>query len=356
MLTIAMLGMAAPAGAGDFIPGIDVSRWQGDINWTSVKNSGIQFAFAKATEGVDFVDIEYHQNMQGARAAGVYIGPYHFCRIDSLNGVPFTSYDGAPFLPGTNPYIDAVSEANDFIDAIRPYYRTGQHLPPVADVERQPDFATIALERAFVSNWVQLFSDTVDNALGVRPIVYTSRSSANTYFTSNVAAGHELWISWWKGTGTTSPPLQSDTPLWNRWLFWQWTESGTTPGIAGDVDQDVFEGTPEELAALLLGKDDSIPGDFNRDGAVDSADYVLWRNALGNKVPLYTAVDANGNALADAADFGIWQANYGRTLGSGAAPPAGVHTIPEPSSGFSVALLILLLGGARSRVLFQCGE
>ncbi len=116
----AAASLNASRACAQFIPGIDVSRHQGLINWTSVKNSGVQFAFAKATEGVDFVDIRYHTNMQGARAAGVYIGPYHFCRIDSKNGVKFTSYDGQPFVPGSAPYEDAVSEANDFLEAILP--------------------------------------------------------------------------------------------------------------------------------------------------------------------------------------------------------------------------------------------
>ena len=85
-----------------------------------LRTRGIDFAFTKATEGVDFVDSRFHVNMQGARAAGVPIGPYHFCRLDSF---------------ATNP-LDPVNEANDFLEAILPYYQTGQHLPPVADVER----------------------------------------------------------------------------------------------------------------------------------------------------------------------------------------------------------------------------
>ena len=108
-----------------------------------------------------------------------------------------------------------------------PIYLAGQYLPPVADVEGLPDFNSTSLEKTFISNWVQLFSDTVNNALGIRPIIYTSKSGANTYYTSTVAAAHKLWIAWWKGTGTTSPPLQSDTPLWNRWSFWQWAADGT---------------------------------------------------------------------------------------------------------------------------------
>jgi GH25 family lysozyme M1 (1,4-beta-N-acetylmuramidase) len=238
--------------AQPFVSGIDVSRWQGTVNWNSVKNAGVEFAFTKATEGVNYVDPQYHANMLGASAAGVIIGPYHFCRIDSYNGTPFTTYDGSPFQPGTAPYLDAVSEAGDFLDAILPYYQTGSYLPPVADVEGLPDFGSDSLEKTFISNWVQLFSDTVNSALGTRPIIYSSKSGANTRYTSQVAAQHDLWLAWWKGTGTTDPPVPSDTPLFGDWLFWQWTNSWSVSGISSDVDGDVYEGTLAQLQQLQI--------------------------------------------------------------------------------------------------------
>lgn len=271
-IVFAATALAAPS-AFAFIDGIDVSHHQGNINWTSVKNSGIDFAFTKATEGVNYVDPEYHDNMQGATAAGVLIGPYHFCRIDSLNGVDFTSYQpgyGDPFLPGTDPYIDAVSEANDFLDAIMPYYNSGQYLPPVADVEGLPDFGNLASERLFISNWVQVFSDTINDTLGRRPLIYTSKSGANTRYEPEIAATHDLWLAWWKGTGTTDPPVSSDTPLWNDWKFWQWTNASSVPGIAGGVDGDVFDGTMQELEQLLIG-----PGPVDPGGMVTIADFEV---------------------------------------------------------------------------------
>ena len=246
LLAFALLTFCSSS-AMAFVDGIDVSHWQGNINWNAVKNDGIDFDFVKATEGVNFVDSRFHQNMQGATAAGVHIGPYHFARIDSFNGVPFTEYDGSPFTPGTAPYIDAVSEANDFIDEISPYYNSGLYLPPVADVEGLPDFNNAILEREFISNWVQIFSDTVNNSLGRRPIIYTSLFGANNRYTPAVASSHDLWLAWWKGTGTSNPPVPSNTPLWNPWDFWQWTASGSVNGVSGNVDRDVFDGTLQEL-------------------------------------------------------------------------------------------------------------
>ncbi|MBN1851560.1 MAG: hypothetical protein JW829_02515 [Pirellulales bacterium] len=126
-------------------------------------------------------------------------------------------------------------------------------------IEGLPDFPTLAEERAFISNWVQVFSDTIDNRLGVRPIIYNSKYVANTYYTTSIASTHELWLAWWRGTGTSNPPVSSDTPLWGDWLFWQWTDEWSVPGIAGAVDGDVFQGTTEELMQLAIGRDPSSP-------------------------------------------------------------------------------------------------
>src|SRR3954467_13441818 len=69
-----------------FIYGVDVSTYQGTINWTTAKNAGTVFAFAKATEGADFIDSKFTTNMTNAIAAGVYISPYHFARVNSFEG------------------------------------------------------------------------------------------------------------------------------------------------------------------------------------------------------------------------------------------------------------------------------
>ena len=224
LLFAVWFSLLVPAAQAQFIQGFDAYSGDGAINWTTAKNAGIKFAFVKATEGVNFVDSRFTANMQGATAAGIYIGTYHICRVDSKNGVPFTSYDGQPFAVGSDMWLDATSEAVDYIEAIRPYYFSGSYLPPVADIETKHiellPFST-ANRKLFVSNWLQIFSDVVYNALGVRPMVYSSKSNANTYYSQAIASSHKLWVAWWKGTGTTQPPVQSDTPSWGPWAFWQ---------------------------------------------------------------------------------------------------------------------------------------
>src|SRR4051812_10316990 len=86
LLAVARAPRAADA-ATSYLKGADVSHFQPNINWTSVKNGGYDFAFVKATEGVDFVDSTFTSYIAGANAAGLYVGPYHFARSDSYNGV-----------------------------------------------------------------------------------------------------------------------------------------------------------------------------------------------------------------------------------------------------------------------------
>ena len=269
-----------------YINGLDVYSGDGSVNWTSVKNGGYAFAFVKCDEGVSSADGQFAANMSGANSAGVYVGPYHFAHTESLSPagtVKFDNYTGGAFSP-TSPtqvnrdaYTDATLEAVDFITKIKPYYyQTGttHYLPPVSDIEQafMPNL-TQSLKTQFVSNWAQLFSDTVYNALGVRPILYVSESSANANFTSTVAAEQPFWIAWYKGTGTTSPPVPSNTPNWPAWSFWQWSDGtdsiakgNLVPGTSGSVDRDVFSGTSAQLAAMAV---QLLPGDYNHDGVVD---------------------------------------------------------------------------------------
>ena len=130
-LLAALLLIAAPAEA-ELIDGIDVSHWQGDIDWGQVHGSGVEFAFIKATESTAFVDSKFNFNMLSSRAQGVLSGPYHFARPDTGQSNP----------------LDAANEAMHFAATIRPYYESGGYLRPVIDLEVRPGGCT-ASDRVF---------------------------------------------------------------------------------------------------------------------------------------------------------------------------------------------------------------
>jgi hypothetical protein len=252
--------------------------------------------------------------------------------------------------------LDATAEAHDFIDAVRPYYQSGNYLPPVADIEtsiiESLGFTGTTLRKTFVSNWLQLFSDSVKNALGVRPMIYTSESSANTYYSTTIASTHNLWEAWWKDS-TAVPPLQSNTPSWPLWTFWQYTASAQIPGVPGsnnapnydEEDADVFNGTLAQLQSLLV---HVVPGDYNHDGVVNTADYVVWRDTNGSNINL--AADGSGNGIVDNADYTFWRSHFGQTGGSGAGSgELSQGSVPEPSAAVLATICSVAAAGFRRR-------
>jgi GH25 family lysozyme M1 (1,4-beta-N-acetylmuramidase) len=353
---------ATPRFATAYINGLDVYTGDGTITWSSVKAGGYDFAFVKADEGVNAPDGRFATNMSGANAAGVYVGPYHFAHVESLSPagtVRFDNYAGGafaydfPIQVNRDAWTDATLEAVDFIKRIRPYYQqTGNthYLPPVSDIEQafMPNLPTspVNYKKEFVSNWAQLFSDTVYDALGVRPILYVSQSSANENFTATVAQQQPFWIAWYRGTGTSNPPVPANTPNWPAWSFWQWSDGRDTiaqsnqiPGTATtiDHDRDVYSGTLAQLAAMTV---KVVQGDYNHNATVDAGDYVTWRKTMSLPTAKYNAysvaflgADGNLSNKVDAGDYTYWRSQFGKTLsGSGSGSDLNSGTVPEPCS------------------------
>lgn len=328
-LSVLMVLLAASSAQAVFIPGIDVSNFQGVVNWTSVRNAGYKFAFCKATEGVDFVDARFTTNMTNAKAAGVPIGPYHFARPDSSN---------------TNP-VDAANEANDFVDAIAPYYAqtSGHFLRPVLDMERLSGTGGTAAEKVFLSKWVRDFATVVKTRLGMDPIIYCNVNYATTYFESDIGV-YDLWLA--KFTyDLNNPPTSANDGVFNGWEIWQWSDSTTVPGISGNVDGDVYDGTQQQLLGELSAKN---PGDFNRNGVVDAADYTLYRDTLGSTTDL--RADGDVSLGVTSADLPIWSANF-NIVQPTVTIVRPASAVPEPAAVLIalVALLVALRAcGARS--------
>ncbi len=307
--------------AGPFIPGIDVYNGTGSINWTSVKNAGIKFAFCKATEGVDFVDARLNQNMTGANAVGIPIGPYHFARPDS----------------GENNPNDAIDEANDFVDAIAPYYALpGIRLRPVLDLEEHPDPGTYTgTEKAFLTQWVTKFVNVVETRLGFEPLIYANTDFASHYLDSSISQ-YDLWLANYNYTPPSEPPA-SAYGIWNDWAFWQHSASGSVSGITQAVDLDMFEGTIDDLYNFV-----AVPqtpsADFDNNGDVDGQDFLRWQRGFGITSGATPAQgDANYNGAVTAADLAVWQSAYG------ASPLIGMTAVPEPSSLAIVSLMTVAL-------------
>ncbi|SNR50851.1 lysozyme [Hymenobacter mucosus] len=198
---------------GYSVHGIDVSAYQGRIDWREVAEHRVRFAFIKASEGVTLRDSRFQRNWEGARAAGIYRGAYHY------------------FQPNSNP----TRQANLFTDIVP--LRPGD-LPPVLDVEHAK-FHDVAQMRRGVATWLRL----VERHYGVRPILYSNYSFYRRYL-----AGHfdkyPLWLAHYE---VDQPRLPRE-----KWIIWQHSDEAYVPGIRGTVDFNVFQGNFERLLALRI--------------------------------------------------------------------------------------------------------
>ncbi len=197
---------------GYAVHGTDVSKYQTRIDWAAAKASGISFAFIKATEGGDRVDDKFAEHWQGARAAGVPRSAYHFyyfCR-------------------------PAIEQANWYIANV-PRDRTA--LPPVLDMEWNPSSPTCKLRpsAATVRAEMEIFLSTVEKHYGKKPIIYTSID----FFEDNRLASFTGYPYWLRSVADHPGDRYGAHPF----TFWQYTGTGIVPGIKGDADINVFNGT-----------------------------------------------------------------------------------------------------------------
>ena len=329
VLICAVLACGFAAGrASAALLGVDVSAWQSSVNWNSMKNAGVQFGFARATMGTVDFDSQFAANMNNSRAAGIQIGPYHY-------GYPNTAMNplSAPVKQ------DAINEATDFVNRIKPYYdaNPGWYLRPVLDVEELPsngEVNTVAKQRAYLSAWVKDFNSVVRDRLGVDVIIYCNSNYASNYFTADLAS-FDLWIARWNYS-TANPPSGSQLGVWNNagYDFWQYSDSGNLGG-ENPLDLNHFPGTLNDLQAYTVGGEPPLMGDYNSDGVVDAADYTVWRDTWTRFNTTDLRADGTNNGSIDTGDRDLWAANYGRA--------AGAAAVPEPSA---IAVLGSLLAMA----------
>jgi lysozyme len=200
------------------IHGIDVSKHQAAIDWDDVsamqdKNIKIGFAFIKATEGVNNVDVAFRRNWVKAKEASIPRGAYHFF-ISSKSGK---------------------AQAENFIQTVT--LEKGD-MPPVLDIE-QTNGATVNDLQQRAKDWLIM----IEKEYKVKPVIYT-----NVDFYDNFLAGkfddYPLWVAHY---------LVQDKPrIKRKWLFWQHNETGRVNGIDAFVDFNVFNGDSTEFKILLI--------------------------------------------------------------------------------------------------------
>jgi len=223
--------------AGPTQDGIDVSKWQGTINWDQVAGAGVTFAFIRVSDGINTYDDKFQYNWSEAQRVGLLRGVYQFFR----------------------PSQDPVAQADLLISEIGGAMTTGD-LPPVIDVEASSGLSNTAVAAA-VQQWI----DRIEAVLGVTPILYTSPGLWSSYVNSGAFGAYPLWVAHYY---VTCPRMPTG---WTDWEFHQYTDSGTVAGInTTSVDKNVFNGTLAELQALTWGGGPTGP--VCGDGVCDSGE------------------------------------------------------------------------------------
>lgn len=218
----ALVGEVEPTPADFPVHGIDIARYQGVVDWDTARGSGVAFAWIKATEGGDQLDVNFAANWAGARAAGVPRGAYHFyyfCR----------------------PVEDQIAWflANVPVDP--------DALPPVLDIEWTPASPTCRVRPPpnVLRPQIRAFLAALKAHYGRMPIIYTTVD----FYRDVIEGAFEDVPLWVRSTAAYPSERYGERP----WLLWQYTATGHVPGIAGEVDRDAFFGTPEQWRRFVAG-------------------------------------------------------------------------------------------------------
>lgn len=203
------------------VRGVDVSRYQGEIDWDILSTQDIEFAFIKATEGSSHVDNKFIYNMEQAYESGLCVGAYHFFSFDS---------------PGE-------TQAAHYIRTVGSLY---DKMPPIIDFEFYGDKDKNPPEPEETRRQLQTLLNILEEEYKEKPIIYATGTTYKMYLEGYLKE-YPIWIR----------NVYYETALENgrEWTFWQYKDNALLEGYSGDeekIDLNVFRGSREELAAMKV--------------------------------------------------------------------------------------------------------
>lgn len=203
--------------SGYTVFGIDISRYQGNIDWEAFRDGNpaeapISFVYIKATEGSDFTDVNFADNFAEAKKYGFMRGAYHYFSTKS----------------------SGIAQAEMFIKTAG---LTKGDLPPMIDIEERPKDKKRFLQE------LKTFITKIEDHYGVKPIIYTYRKYKSRYLDDPFFERYPSWIAHYYISS-----LGDDV----KWLIWQCSDIGEVPGIPHNVDINIFNGSIEQLKSLQI--------------------------------------------------------------------------------------------------------
>lgn len=203
------------------VHGVDVSHYQGAIDWQVLSQQNLDFAIIKATEGSTHVDERFLENWQAAGQTHLALGAYHFFSFDSKGDRQAASY------------IETVGNLNG-------------KLAPVIDVEYYGNKRSNPPERSEVVENLGLMLEVLEQHYEIKPIIYTTYTVYNDYIKGEFEE-YPLWVR-----SVYCPP----TVLFgDKWSFWQYMDTAMLDGYVSDqkyIDVNVFKGSKQELEKLMI--------------------------------------------------------------------------------------------------------
>ena len=207
------------------IHGVDISHYQGEIDWDKLRDAMIEgyplrFIMIKATEGSTKLDDKFVDNFYQARENGYIRGAYHFWSNKS----------------------SARSQAYHFLDKV--HLQEGD-LPPVLDVEHKPADKSVEQFQQDILTWLHI----VEDRYHVKPILYTYYKFKEQYLSTPVFEDYPYWIAHY---------YVDKIEYKGQWKFWQHTDVGKLPGIKGYVDFNIYNGSYYDLKKLTIGSQENV--------------------------------------------------------------------------------------------------
>lgn len=196
------------------VRGVDVSSYQGEIDWNVLSKENVSFAFIKSTEGSTHVDRYFENNLNNALKTNLKVGAYHFFSFDS----------------------SGETQAENFIVNVP---KIEGMLPPVVDVEFYGDKENYPPSKEYVKKELTEILKLLENHYKVKPIIYTTEKVYDLYIKNNFN-DYDLWIR-----NVICKPNKNTV-----WKFWQYTNRETFEGYKGDekyIDVNVFNGSVRDF-------------------------------------------------------------------------------------------------------------
>lgn len=230
------------------LKGIDISNHNGYVDMAAIKASGIQIVYMKVTEGRTYRDAYFDSNYLMAKAAGLLVGFYHYF----------------------HPNSDIDQQVSNFLSV------TAGKTPDckiAIDVEE-----TDGQSASTITSGVITFAQKIKAQTNLDSVIYTYTSFAIQNL-DNRLASYPLWIAQY---GVNTP---SNNPIWNSWIGFQYTDSGSIPGISGQVDLDEF------TTDILLYPQTDPMGQVQGSNAVVIKDQLYARDSNGNRIGGYADIN-----------------------------------------------------------------